>query len=48
VDEDWNMEFWGHDELGLKRRAYRFAEMTAAARVLIDRFHETDQFGRMG
>jgi chaperone required for assembly of F1-ATPase len=34
VDEDWNMELWGRDELGLKRRAYRFAEMTAAARVL--------------
>jgi chaperone required for assembly of F1-ATPase len=36
VDEDWNMEFWGRDELGLKRRAYRFAEMTAAARVLTE------------
>ena len=34
VDEDWNMELWGRDELGLKRRAYRFAEMAAAARVL--------------
>jgi chaperone required for assembly of F1-ATPase len=34
VDEDWNMELWGRDELGLKRHAYRFAEMTAAARVL--------------
>jgi len=21
VDEDWNMEFWGRDELGMKRRA---------------------------
>jgi chaperone required for assembly of F1-ATPase len=36
VDEDWNMEFWGRDELGLRRRAYRFAEMTAAARVLAE------------
>ena len=36
VDEDWNMEFWGRDELGLKRRAYRFAEMTAAAQVLAE------------
>jgi chaperone required for assembly of F1-ATPase len=36
VDEDWNMELWGRDELGLKRRAYRFAEMTAAARVLAE------------
>jgi chaperone required for assembly of F1-ATPase len=36
VDEDWNMELWGRDELGLKRRAYRFAEMTAAACVLAE------------
>jgi chaperone required for assembly of F1-ATPase len=36
VDEDWNMELWGRDELGLKRRAYRFAEMTVAARVLVE------------
>jgi len=36
VDEDWNMELWGRDELALKRRAYRFAEMTAAARVLAE------------
>jgi chaperone required for assembly of F1-ATPase len=36
VDEDWNMELWGRDELGLKRRIYRFAEMTAAARVLAE------------
>ena len=36
VDEDWNMELWGRDELGLKRRAYRFAEMTAAAQVLAE------------
>ena len=34
VDEDWNMEFWGRDDLAMKRRAYRFAEMTAAAQVL--------------
>jgi chaperone required for assembly of F1-ATPase len=36
VDEDWNMELWGRDELALQRRAYRFAEMTAAARVLAE------------
>jgi len=36
VDEDWNMEFWGRDELGLQRRAYRLAEMTAAAQVLAE------------
>jgi len=36
VDEDWNMELWGRDELALKRRAYRFAEMTAAADVLAE------------
>jgi chaperone required for assembly of F1-ATPase len=34
VDEDWNMEFWGRDELALERRAWRFAEMQAAAQVL--------------
>jgi chaperone required for assembly of F1-ATPase len=36
VDEDWNMEFWGRDELGLKRRAYRFAEMAAATHVMAE------------
>jgi chaperone required for assembly of F1-ATPase len=34
VDEDWNMSFWGRDELALQRRSYRFAEMQTAARVL--------------
>ena len=34
ADEDWNMECWGRDELALQRRAYRFAEMAAAAKVL--------------
>jgi chaperone required for assembly of F1-ATPase len=34
VDEDWNMDFWGRDELALERRAARFAEMQAAATVL--------------
>jgi chaperone required for assembly of F1-ATPase len=34
VDEDWNMERWGRDALALKRRAFRFAEMQAAATVL--------------
>ena len=34
VDEDWQMEFWGRDEVMLERRAYRFAEMAAAASVL--------------
>jgi chaperone required for assembly of F1-ATPase len=34
IDEDWNMEFWGRDERALERRAYRFAEMGAAAGVL--------------
>jgi chaperone required for assembly of F1-ATPase len=34
VDEDWNMEFWGRDQRALERRAYRFAEMQAAAEVL--------------
>jgi chaperone required for assembly of F1-ATPase len=34
VDEDWNMEQWGRDELALERRAFRFAELQAAAAVL--------------
>jgi chaperone required for assembly of F1-ATPase len=34
VDEDWNMDFWGRDALALERRAFRFAEMRAAATVL--------------
>jgi len=34
VDEDWNMEQWGRDELALDRRAHRFTEMQAAAQVL--------------
>jgi chaperone required for assembly of F1-ATPase len=34
VDEDWNMEQWGCDEIALERRAYRLAEMQAAATVL--------------
>jgi chaperone required for assembly of F1-ATPase len=34
VDEDWNMDTWGRDELALERRSYRFAEMQAAAKVL--------------
>jgi chaperone required for assembly of F1-ATPase len=34
VDEDWNLELWGRDELALQRRAFRFTEMQAAATVL--------------
>jgi chaperone required for assembly of F1-ATPase len=34
VDEDWNMDFWGRDDLALERRAARFAEMRAAALIL--------------
>lgn len=34
VDEDWNMALWGRDELTLRRRAFHFAEMQAAATVL--------------
>jgi chaperone required for assembly of F1-ATPase len=36
VDEDWNVEFWGRDELGQQRRAYLFAEMAAAARIMAE------------
>lgn len=34
VDEDWNMEFWGRDELAMQRRDFRWTEMQAAAKVL--------------
>ena len=34
VDEDWNMAQWGRDEQALARRAFRFAELQAAAQVL--------------
>ena len=34
VDEDWNMEFWGRDELALARRAFHYAELQAAATAL--------------
>jgi chaperone required for assembly of F1-ATPase len=34
VDEDWNMEQWGRDEIALKRRGFRFGEFNAAALVL--------------
>jgi chaperone required for assembly of F1-ATPase len=34
VDEDWNMQSWGRDEMALARRAARQAEMQAAALVL--------------
>jgi len=34
VDEDWNMEQWGRDDLALERRGFRFAELDAAATVL--------------
>jgi chaperone required for assembly of F1-ATPase len=34
VDEDWNLEAWGRDEETLARRAFRLAELRAAAQVL--------------
>jgi len=34
VDEDWNMQLWGRDELALAARAARFADIQAAATVL--------------
>jgi len=34
VDEDWQMEQWGRDEIALARRDFRFAELKAAAMVL--------------
>jgi chaperone required for assembly of F1-ATPase len=34
VDEDWNAELWGEDEEAAERRARRFEEMKAAARII--------------
>ena len=34
VDEDWNMEQWGRDEIALAHRALHFTELQAAATVL--------------
>lgn len=34
VDEDWQMDQWGKDEIALERRAFRFVEFNAAAIVL--------------
>ncbi len=34
VDEDWQMEQWGRDEMALSRRAGRWREMQAAALIL--------------
>ena len=34
VDEDWQMEYWGRDDVALDRRATRYAEFSAAATVL--------------
>ncbi len=34
VDEDWQMQQWGRDEIALAARDFRFAEMQAAAKVL--------------
>jgi len=34
VDEDWNAETWGRDDLAESRNAFRRAELLAAAKVL--------------
>ncbi|MEM8812751.1 MAG: ATP12 family protein [Pseudomonadota bacterium] len=34
VDEDWNFDTWGRDEDAMVRRALRWEEMRAAARVI--------------
>ena len=34
VDEDFNRDTWGQDEIAMARRAFRFAELQAAAAVL--------------
>jgi chaperone required for assembly of F1-ATPase len=37
LDEDWNIEQWGRDESARERRAFHFAELQAAATVLLCR-----------
>lgn len=34
VDEDWQMQKWGHDEQAVERRAYRQGEFDAAVAIL--------------
>ena len=34
LEEDWTAEFWGEDREAVERRAYRWQEMDAAARML--------------
>jgi chaperone required for assembly of F1-ATPase len=34
VDEDWNMDLWGRDDVALARRAVHFEDMQAAATTL--------------
>jgi len=34
VDEDWNIEQWGSDDIAAERRAFQYAEFQAAATVL--------------
>jgi chaperone required for assembly of F1-ATPase len=34
VDEDWNLERWGTDEIAQARRELRHAEMRAAVKML--------------
>jgi chaperone required for assembly of F1-ATPase len=34
VDEDFQMEQWGSDEMALQRRDHRWREMQAAAQIL--------------
>lgn len=42
VDEDWNVEHWGFDDLAMARRAAREAEFNAAALVLDAMRHPAD------
>lgn len=34
VDEDWQMDYWGRDDVALDRRAIRFVDFAVAANVL--------------
>jgi chaperone required for assembly of F1-ATPase len=34
IDEDWQMEQWGRDDIALQRRVFRYGELEAAVTVL--------------
>jgi chaperone required for assembly of F1-ATPase len=46
IDEDWQIEQWGADELAAERRAHRWGEMAAAGRLMgLVREHQPEASG---